>query len=330
MSWNANESTIKFAQACIDKDLDTVHNLLRINKEKIDVKQLDEMKTLLKTVGPFRIFPSLERLQEEMENDPGEEVIKALCEIGVDLEQKDDYGQTALYLALRGSYRFHANSRIVKILLEHGASVHAKDSHGRTPLLEACKYGNLEVVQMLIQYHADVNARDGGWRTPLHYACSCKNLEIVQLLIQHNADVEARDMFGSTPLHYACSEEIVEELLKHKADINALCTRAESIKMTPLMCAAEMGYSDVVQEFLHHGADVDFKDANVGNALHFAMQHEYENVDTVKVLLKHGCTINVQAKLTVDDEELPMCTAFELALNFKSINSVKTIAYHQN
>ena len=286
------------------------------------------METLLRTLGPVEVFSSMKKLQEEMENDPGEEVIKALCEIGVDLEQKDDYGQTALYLALRGSYRFHANSRIVKILLEHGASVHAKDSHGRTPLLEACKYGNLEVVQMLIQYHADVNARDGGWRTPLHYACSCKNLEIVQLLIQHNADVEARDMFGSTPLHYACSEEIVEELLKHKADINALCTRAESIKMTPLMCAAEMGYSDVVQEFLHHGADVDFKDSDHGTALHLATQWVGKNVRIVKTLLKYGCNTNVRAKLSAEGDALPMCSASELALKMNSINIVKTIAFH--
>ena len=49
------------------------------------------------------------------------------------------------------------------------------------------------------------------------------------------------------------------------------------------------------------------------------------SVDIVKMLLKHGCNTNVRAKLS---EELPMCTALEMALDMKSIDIVKIIAYH--
>ena len=169
----------------------------------------------------------------------------------------------------------------------------------------------------------------------MHFACTRKNLGIVQLLLQHNADVKAREMDQRTPLHFACIEghlEIVKELLKHKPDINATWTTEESVKMTPLMLAlaSDLGYLDVVEELLMHGADIDFKDANVGNALHLAVEYGEKNVDTVKMLLKYGCNTNVRAKMTSDDEELPMCTAFELALNMKSISNVKTIAYHEN
>ena len=155
MSWNANETTIKFHRACRDLDLETVHNLLRIEKEKIDVKQLDKMGTLLNTVRFSEIFTSFDTLQEALEKDPNVEVVKVLCEIGVDLEQKDEYGKTALGLeccgkniAIYGSgVKYHSNPRIVKTLLEHGASVHAKDIHGSTPLLAACGSEMLEVVQ---------------------------------------------------------------------------------------------------------------------------------------------------------------------------------------
>ena len=144
MSWNANESTIKFAQACIDKDLDTVHNLLRIDKEKIDVKQLNEVETLIRILNldSINVFDSLEELKEAIEKDPHVQIVKLLCEIGVDLEQKDHHGRTALHLAIRGNKmlgaEFHENPRIVKTLLEHGASAHAKDRNGRTPLHNAC------------------------------------------------------------------------------------------------------------------------------------------------------------------------------------------------
>ena len=105
MSWNANESTIKLHRACTEKDLDTDNNLMRLDKEKIDVKQLDEMKTLLKTLGTTEMFGSMERLQKEMKNDPQVEIVKMLCEIGFDLHQKDyKYnGTTALYQVCRGT-----------------------------------------------------------------------------------------------------------------------------------------------------------------------------------------------------------------------------------
>ena len=194
--------------------------------------------------------------------------------------------------------------------------------------------GDLEIVELLLKIGVNVNQkiRLFGLR-PLHFACKRKNLGIVQLLLQHNADVQLRGIDRKTPLHFACIEgdlEIVKELLKHKQDINAVCTTVNSLKMTPLMFAADLGYLDVVEELLNHGADIDFKDANVGNALHLAVAYGEKNVDTVKMLLKYGCNTNVRAKMTSDDEELPMCTAFELALNMKSISNVKTIAYHEN
>ena len=228
---DSNETTIKFHKACIDKDLKTMKNLLK-NKEKIDVIQLDQMGTLCWIVKVTRFF-----------SETHMEVVKLLCELGVDLEQKDSYTKTPLHEACGSTLNFdcfeiRANPSLVKLLLEHGASVHAKDFYGHTPLYKACLRGNLEVVQMLIQYHADVNARDELKRTPLHFACIYGHLEIVQ------------------------------ELLKHRPDINAIYATEEGIKMTPLMCAAELGHSDVVEELLNHGADVDFKDANSGNALH--------------------------------------------------------------
>ena len=64
---NANETTIKLHDACRWPDLEKVNNILRFDKEKIDAKQLDEMKTLLKTVGPIRMFLSLEEFSAETE-----------------------------------------------------------------------------------------------------------------------------------------------------------------------------------------------------------------------------------------------------------------------
>ena len=81
--------------------------------------------------------------------------------------------------------------------------------------------------------------------------------------------------------------EITKELLKHNPDVNSVCVEDNGLE-TPLMYAAEAGHSHVVEELLMHGADIDFKDANLGTALHLAVQCKNKNIDTVNTLLKYG------------------------------------------
>ena len=277
-----------------------IKKLQRIGREKNAVKQLDEKETLLLTVSSLFVFSSLQEVKEALEKDPSEEVVKLLCEMGVDLEQKDKDGKTALHLAVRGnkmircSNKFYANPRIVKVLLEYGARVHAKDCDGNTTLLKACGSGNLEVVQTLIQHHADVHATGDSNKTPLHKACIGGHLEIVQ------------------------------ELLKHKPNVNVITNR---VQMTPLMYAAFKGHFEIVKELLKHGTDINFSNPRYGSALHLAIEYEYECV--VITLLKYGCNTKVRAKKTIHYVNLPDCTPFEKALDMKSIGIVKMIAYHE-
>ena len=342
-----------------------INKLQRIGKEKNAVKQLDKEETLLLTVRTWSIFDSMEELKEALENDTGEEVVKRLCEIGVDLE-KDYDGKTALHLAIRGnkmiigSDEFHENPRIVKILLEHGASVHAKDDYGHAPLHKACGNGNLEIVQALIQHNADVNVLDDMRRTPLHHACWDETAEIVQILLDHGASVHAKDCYGNTPLHKACgsgNSEAVQTLIQHHADVHAKSDLNKTplhnacmaghleivqellkhkpnvnvitnrVQMTPLMYAAFKGHFEIVKELLKHGTDINFNNPRYGSALHLAIEYEYECV--VITLLKYGCNTKVRAKKTIHYVNLPDCTPFEKALDMKSIGIVKMIAYHE-
>ena len=141
----------------------------------------------------------------------------------------------------------------------------------------------------------------------------------------------AKDGQGCTPLHKACVAMggyfmIVQELLKHEPEVNSFSDGVHDF--TPLMLAAGLGRSNVVEELLNHGASIDFKNAEFGTALHLAFQ--VENVEIAKRLLKLGCNTNARARLTTYHDELPMCTAFEVALNMKSIKTMKTIVYPQN
>ena len=194
----------QFYEACINGDLQKASKLLHA-RERIDVKHLDTMFTLCRTVKNQHM-----------------EIVKLLLKIGANIHQKDLFWRTPLHFACDTN---DTNSSIVKILLENGASVHAKDRYGDTPFHFACLQGNFEIVQMLLEFKADIHATAQFGKTPLHNACSKGNLEVLQELLKYQPNVNAIHTYGRnlTPLIEAALEghtEIVKELLEHGADVD--------------------------------------------------------------------------------------------------------------
>ena len=95
-----------------------------------------------------------------------------------------------------------------------------------------------------------------------------------------------------------------------------------------LINAALVEQTEIMEELMKHGADVDYVDFEhgYGNALHAAVSNE--NDFTVGTLLKIGCNTKVRARFIWDGEEIPDCTPFELALHLESTDILKTIAFH--
>ena len=58
----------------------------------------------------------------------------------------------------------------IKELLYSGVDVNIKDNYGETPLYYASTYGQLQIVKLIIEYGADVNAKDNDGDTPLYWA----------------------------------------------------------------------------------------------------------------------------------------------------------------
>ena len=117
-----------------------------------------------------------------------EKEVKALIELGVDVNMKIPYEFTLLHFAIH-----YNHIEIAKLLLERGADVRAKNNRGETPLHWA---KNVETAKLLLDRGADVNAKNNMGDTPLHLA---KNVEIAKLLIEKGADVEAKDKYGRIP-----------------------------------------------------------------------------------------------------------------------------------
>lgn len=63
-------------------------------------------------------------------------MVKLLVKHGCSLNDKDEYGQTPIYYAVREDRR-----ELVKEIVRLGADIHIQDMHGQTCLFYAAKHG---------------------------------------------------------------------------------------------------------------------------------------------------------------------------------------------
>ena len=189
-------------------------------------------------------------------------VFRLLIDSGCDINLRNSKGQTALYLAVKNKHKF-----IVKSLLKSEADVNMKYNENASERIYlvrgkdrgklAWRYVHVEKALLplfLRRANGDsINladfglVREGGWgkdppenvrknineisatfhdtqsQTVLHVASKSASLEIVDLLVKHKADVNANDMDGFTPLHLAAMHgniQVVKKLVETNADVN--------------------------------------------------------------------------------------------------------------
>ena len=143
------------------------------------------------------------------------------------------YGDTPLHVAV-----LNPNPAILKMLLKKGLEIEARDQNGETPLClvrsnyhhdrQSTKFvfTSDEIISILIQAGADVNARDNSGNTPLHCAFFIESfigMKGIQALLEAGADVNAKNINGRTPLHLAgdlAAKRGFNFLIKVGADVN--------------------------------------------------------------------------------------------------------------
>ena len=96
-------------------------------------------------------------------------------------------------------------------MIAYRIDVESRDDTGQTALHHAAGQGATRMVRYLVEdAHADLNALDNNRRTPLFSAIQNNRITTIQLLRQYGADLFTKDEAGLTPMEYAIEEHQFE------------------------------------------------------------------------------------------------------------------------
>ena len=196
------------------------------------------------------------------EHNSSEEIVSVLIKAGIDLNIRNNKGETAFIIAVA------QNNIVLAKLLASKANVDIQTDVGDTALHVA---KSAEMVQLLLEMEANANIHNEDCLTPLLYHCHQGNLEVAKTLILNGlatdgvVNLRSVDMGLRTALHLCAfngSLNLVSLLLDSlrrssdassppKFDINALTIRGN----TPLHGASDAGNLDLVKKLLEAGAN---------------------------------------------------------------------------
>lgn len=250
-----------------------VTNLVsKITISAIDLGYFLGLEGLIKFLAEWKLRDSHESVKPIEGNE--NELISMLIEEILDMNAKNDYGESLLHAACRWK-----KLELVKFLLARGekyrtkmvvsvllgdevfykkvvsnaiADINSLNNDGMTPLHCACCFGSVELVVLLLEMpEINLNIQDKCGNTPIMKAVQQKKCDIVNILLARQAlDVNVGDAYGNTLLHLACTGgqlEIVEKLLAtRQVDVN----KETKFGSSPIKLASWYGKQDIVDYLL--------------------------------------------------------------------------------
>ena len=195
------------------------------------------------------------------------------------------------------------NVKTLRLLTDAKVDLELKDDEGQTPLMVACRYQKIECFTLLLECGADPNVKDAQEQPLLHMACAQLNPPYVRLLLAHGADPEILDESRNTPLHVIFRNpevEIVRLLLEKGANPNA----QNNLGNPPMDEIWKNFYPfretiDSVRLLLEHGANVDHLGSNFENVLIKACRKKSPSL--VRLFLKYGASCANRALVLVTE-----------------------------
>ena len=168
------------------------------------------------------------------------------------------------------------------------------DVEGRHILHDAAQFKKWDIVRLLVNKGIRVTVVDGCGNHALFYVTYERDVpdDIVQML-SHPDVINELDRCGYTPLMRAASvgnSEMVEQLIRTGADNTVIGGNSNTALILAVSYNGKLSVEAL--KALIHPSIVNHKDKNSETALHFAASHW--NVAAIEVLINAGADINVK------------------------------------
>ncbi|KAH7034491.1 LOW QUALITY PROTEIN: ankyrin repeat-containing domain protein [Microdochium trichocladiopsis] len=186
------------------------HESLLLEAERADPNERDDhgqtplsLSSFMGHEGVVKLLLSANGINPDPTNNYGRSALSLAAEagrlaVGVDVDSKDDDGQTPFWFAIGKGHEGVVN------LLTGTARVDAgvKDNEGDTPLSWAAWKGNQAMVKLLLATEGvNPSSKNKAGQTALSLAAMRGNEAL--LLATEGVDPDSKDNFGSTPLIFA-------------------------------------------------------------------------------------------------------------------------------
>ena len=216
-------------------------------------------------------------LMQAVLNARGKEVLSFLVDGGVDVDQQDYQGKTALMHGVLSK-----NEMAVRFLLSRGANNQLKDKSYRTALSYAAQMGNVNLVKLLSE-----NADEKELKNAFLKALQAEKGYVLSYLLEEKKLSEAvyvdNDKLLNLFVKLGNEKQVAQLLATKKVDVNGCPDKGQ----TPLVIAIYENQGKMARFLIEHGADVlkesgQFPDLTTP----FLMASEKGNVFLMKLILE--------------------------------------------
>ena len=229
--------------------------------------------------------------------------VKAFVDGGLDPDEKNNYGETGLDIAVRNEAK-----KIASFLMGEDIESDEALSSGGMSIHQAVEKNDIQAIKAITHRGANVNAANNkegrfqGW-LPLAIACAHLNVEAINALIECGADVSLKDDAGHTGLFFIGNEAHVTEKDKRIKIVLTVFKKAgydfnssvndDSDTLLNYHCKYNSSYDNsFIPEFLRIGADVNISNRFGETPLMHICKQNSAYVENIQLsLLENGADV---------------------------------------
>eukprot|EP00833_Pecoramyces_ruminatium_P011744 jgi/Orpsp1_1/1185776/evm.model.c7180000095194.1 len=204
-------------------------------------------------------------------------IVDMLIKLGVNIQDDDAYGNTALiYSCING------NKQIFNLLINETPFIRQKNKFSNTALHWACYQGHKEMVEYLLNRNIDKN---DFLTSPLIKASINNHEEIVKLIIENKEIfgnenknfINSSNRLCESSIFFTCkngSYNLTKYLIDNGADINT----SNNNQSTPFIVACKYGHLEIVKLLVENKANYKYKDKDGNSGFAFACMKGYTDI----------------------------------------------------